>query len=215
MENKEKTTAELTQEFIKNNPDIKNCLKKGLLNYSALARLIGKELKIDKKSSKEAILVAAIRYQQKLKHEISHEQKIRELLSSAEIEIKNKIALFILDKTVSNELLQESLEEIRKKQGKTYFLEGSESVMIIFPEKYSSSLKQKFKSKIISEKNGLAMIDFKTTEKIEQTMGVVSYLTSLFREHGVNIIEFLSCWTDTWFIIQAKDTSKVMEFLKF
>src|SRR3989344_5818413 len=181
MENKEKTTAELTQEFIKNNPDIKNCLKKGLLNYSALARLIGKELKIDKKSSKEAILVAAIRYQQKLKHEISHEQKIRELLSSAEIEIKNKIALFILDKTVSNELLQESLEEIRKKQGKTYFLEGSESVMIIFPEKYSSSLKQKFKSKIISEKNGLAMIDFKTTEKIEQTMGVVSYLTSLFR----------------------------------
>ena len=55
----DKTTAELTTEYIKQHPAIKSCLKKGLLNYSSLSRLISKELNIGKKTSKEAILIAA------------------------------------------------------------------------------------------------------------------------------------------------------------
>ncbi len=43
----------------------------------------------------------------------------------------------------------------------------------------------------------------------------ISYLTSLFYENGVNILEFLSCWTDTLFIIDEKDLNKAINFLKF
>ena len=34
-------------------------------------------------------------------------------------------------------------------------------------------------------------------------------------ENGVNILEFLSCWTDTLFIIDSKDVNKAITFLKF
>ena len=60
-----KSTTELTIEYIQDRPFIKSCLKKGLINYSSLARLISSDLKIEKKSSMEAILVAARRFQAK------------------------------------------------------------------------------------------------------------------------------------------------------
>ena len=88
-----KSTAELTVEYIQEHPHIKNCLKKGLINYSSLARLISKESKIEKKSSKEAILIAARRFQDKLKKELGNELKIKTLLSKSEIGIKNKIQI--------------------------------------------------------------------------------------------------------------------------
>lgn len=95
-----KSTTELTIDYIKEHPHIKNCLKKGLINYSSLARLISKELKIEKTSSKEAILIAARRFQEKLKKELVNEQKIRTLLSKSEIDIKNKINVLILSKHI-------------------------------------------------------------------------------------------------------------------
>src|SRR3989344_751511 len=96
----EKSTTELTKEYIKEHPYIKNCLKKGLINYSSLARLISKDLNIEKKSSKEAILIAAIRFQDKLKKELDNEQKIKALLSKSEVSIKNKIDVLILGKSI-------------------------------------------------------------------------------------------------------------------
>src|SRR3989344_7315757 len=97
----EKTTTDLTIEYIKEHPDIKNCLKKGLINYSSLARLISKELELEKKTSKEAILIAARRFRDKLKQELGQEKKIKELLSKSDVDIKNKITVFILEKGIN------------------------------------------------------------------------------------------------------------------
>ena len=55
----EKSIAVLTREYIKTHPSIADCLGDGLINYSALARKISKELAIKKE---EAILIAARRY---------------------------------------------------------------------------------------------------------------------------------------------------------
>ncbi|MBI2662417.1 hypothetical protein HYX11_03080 [Candidatus Woesearchaeota archaeon] len=54
-----------------------------------------------------------------------------------------------------------------------------------------------------------------SSKEIEQIVGVLSYLTSLFSENGVNIVEFLSCWTDTLFIINSADIPKTLPLLKF
>ena len=61
-----------TEEYIKHHPSIKDCLKKDIVNYSALARLISKELKI---KSIEAISVACRRYQEKIKKDKILEKK--------------------------------------------------------------------------------------------------------------------------------------------
>jgi len=212
---KEKSTSELTNEFINEHPDIKNCLKKGLINYSSLARYIAKDLGIENKTSKEAILIAARRFKQKLEKEHGHEAKIRDLLSQAETEIKNKINVFILEKNLDMESIDDMQKKARTEGGKFYLSEGSGNYTIITQERYAKDMHSKFKLKIIKHEKDLALINLKTPVQIEELRGVVAFITSLFAENGVNIVEFLSCWNDIMFIIDAKDVTRTIEFLKF
>jgi aspartokinase len=206
-----KTTAELTIEYIKSHPNIKSCLKNGLINYSSLARQISKELKIEKKTSIEAILVAARRFQDKLSKEKVYEKKIKYLLRDSEIEIKNKIVVFIINKSIS----KESFQKIQSEAGLFYVLEGSNSYTIITQEKNAVQLEKKLKGFIIKTNKDLALVNIISGKDIENIPGVIAYLTSLFAENGVNILEFLSSWTDTLFVIDKKDVNKVIEFLEF
>ena len=210
-----KTTAELTNDYIKEHPDIKSCLKKSLINYSSLARLIAKRLNIEKKTSKEAIQIAARRFQEKLKKEISYDQQIKNLLSESEIEIKNKIMIFILEKSINFEQLDIIEKMIKKDAGVFYLLEGSGHYTIIMQEKYAKCITSKFLRNIIAKHDSLALINLKSPKEIEYVPGVISYLASLFAENGVNIVEIFSFWTDTLFAIKTEDVNKTMNFLRF
>ncbi|MCK5039358.1 MAG: hypothetical protein KAR87_00110 [Candidatus Aenigmarchaeota archaeon] len=209
-----KTTAELTEEYIGKHPYIKNCLKKGLINYSSLARLIAKELNIEKKTSKEAILVAARRMQKKLCEKVVYEKKIIDLLAKSEMDIKNKINVFILSKDINLDYVDEIQKDIRNSVGTFYCLEGSDNYTIITQEKHSCLIKDKFESNIIVHNKDMVLINIKSPKEIEETTGVVSYLTNLFAENGVNIVEFFSCWTDTLFVISSRDLGRTIDFLK-
>jgi len=211
----EKTTTEVTIEYIKEHPDIKSCLKKGLINYSSLSRMIAKELEIEKKTSKEAILISARRFREKIKKEEVYEHRIRELLSKSEIELRNKIIVFILDKDFNPDFIDGFQKKIRKESGTFFLLEGSGNYTLITQEKYEAIIEPKLKNSIIQKTKNLALVNFKSPKEIEHIYGVVAYITSLFAENGVNILEFLSCWTDTLFIIKAEDANKTLSFLRF
>ncbi len=210
-----KTTTDLTNEYIKEHVDIKSCLKKNLINYSSLARLIAKELRIEKKTSKEAILIAARRFKEKLTSEVNNEKEIKNLLSDSEIDIKNKMVLYILEKTVNFEYFDEIERSIKKDSGIFYLLEGSGYYTIITQEKYAKTLNTKLTPRTIHKHDDIVMITLKSPKEIEYVRGVISYLASLFTENGVNIIEMFSFWTDTLFVVNKEDVNKVMNFLKF
>ena len=211
----EKNTTEMTYGYIDEHPYIKNCLKKGIINYSSLARLIAKELNIEKYSSKEAILIAARRKQKLLEKEHDKEKEISRLLTDSEIDIKNKIVVFIIDKENSIRDLNMMQSQIQKAAGLSYILEGSDNHTIITQERFTEMIKETTGNKLIKTYSNMVMINIRTSKKIETTPGVISYLTSLFAENGVNIYEFLSCWTDTIFIIDSKDLIRSMNFLRF
>ena len=209
------TTAELTVGYIKEHPDIKSCLKKGLINYSSLSRLIAKELGIGKDTSKEAILIAARRFREKLERETSYEKKIALILKNSEIEIKNKMAVFILEKNINLEYIDEIQKIVRKESGTSYVLEGSDNYTLITQEKYAGLIEKKFSSRVIKSSSDLVILNFKSPKEIENTIGVMSYLTSLFTENNINIKELISCWTDTLFVIGSNDLNRVINLLRF
>lgn len=210
----EQSTTELTVEYIKNHPQIRSCLKKGIINYSSLARLISKDLQIEKKTSKEAILIAARRFQEKIRAEYAIEKDIKALLSKSDIEIKNKISTIIINK-IQFEDIDKIQANIRKNGGLFYLLEGSNHYTIITQDKYAGVICKQFHSSICHEKNQAVLVKIISSKEIEEIPGVVAFITSLFSENGVNIIEFLSCWTDTLFVISKKDLNKTIEFLQF
>ncbi len=163
----------------------------------------------------EAILVAARRYQEKLKDDKESEQKIRDLLADSEVEIKNKIEIFILEKSIPFDALGKMQQEVKEGFGIFYLLEGSTNFTIITQEKFASVVTKKYAHKVIAHNKNLALINFISPPSLEYTPGIIHYLTSLFFEHDINIVEMISFWTDTLFAINTKDVSKAMEFLRF
>ena len=205
-----------TAKYISEHPSIKDAMKKGVVNYSKLSRLIAKDLGLEK-TKMEAVLIACRRYSEKLSKESGEiqEDKILGVLSKSELEIKNKIVAIIINKKLYMDNLLDIEKKIRKKADMFYAIEGTNVFTIIVSEKYLEEIKEMFKKNILKITKDQVMITVKSGEDLENVPGVISYLYSLFADNGVNIMETMSCWTDTIIVINEEDLGKVMNFLKF
>jgi len=209
------TTTELTEKYLSEHPSIKDCLKHDVINYSKLSRKIAKDLNIEKQTSIEAILVASRRYAEKIKKEETLEARIIDILRRSELEIRNKIVVVIVDKRIYIGSLIDLEKKIRQKADVFYSIEGTNVFTIITTEKNLDELNKMFKHHIIKITRNLAMIITKSPREFESTPGVMSYLYSIFSEHGINIVETMSCWRETIFVILEDDVPQIIKFFKF
>lgn len=209
------TTTELTEKYLSEHPSILDCLKKRVINYSKLSRKIADDLDIEKQTSVEAILMACRRYELKIKDNKIQEDKILKILKESELEIKNKITVCIVEKSGYYAKIIDLEKKIRKNADTFYASEGSKVFTIITIEKHLENLKELFGKSMIKTSKNLVMITIKSPIELENTPGVNAFVYSKFREHGINIIEQMSCWTDTIVIIDENDLPPVMSFLKF
>jgi len=207
--------TKLTEAYISEHPSIKDCIKKGLINYSSLTRQIAKDLNLELKRNFDAILIACRRYYRKVKSEETNEKGILNILKQSKVEIKNKIIAIVIEKNIFLDNLLALEKEIKKKAEVFHIIEGTSAITIVTSEDFLIEIRKLFKNKIIKENSSLIEITLKSPKEIETTAGVAPYVYSLFGEHGINIVETMSCWTDTLFVIEEKDIAKAMEILRF
>ena len=207
--------TKLTEQYIAEHPSVKDCLKKGLINYSSLTRKLCKDLDLDLKKNFDAILIACRRYQRKVSKEVVLENKIIKILKASKLEVKTKIVVFLVEKDIYYGHMIELQKEIKNKSELLHIIEGSKTITVITSYEFLSVVKKLFKNKIIKISENLAEVTLKSSEDLEETVGVIAYLSNLLAENGINIIETMSTWTDTLFVISEKDIPKVMELLSF
>ena len=207
--------TKLTEDYISEHPYVKDCLKKGLINYSSLTRQICSDLDLSLKKNFDAVLIACRRYFRKIKSEATTEKKIVDILKGSKIEAKNKINSIILEKNIVFSNLLELEKEAKKILETFHIIEGTASVTIITTDDFSKKVKQVFRNKIIKEYPNLVEVILKSPREIVTTAGVISYIYSLLGENDINVVDTLSSWTDTIFLVEEKDLSTVMEFLRF
>jgi len=208
------STTELTNKYLEEHPSIKDCLKHGIINYSKLSRKISNELKIQKKTSIEAILIACRRYEVKLQKDKVLEDNIIKILKKSELEIKNKIIVSIINKKANLEKLLDIEKKVRKNGDLFYVIEGTKVYTVITSEKYIDDIKKWYENEILNISKDLASITIKSPKELENTPGVNAYIFSMFGDHQINIVEQMSCWTDTIIVISENDIPMVMNFLK-
>mgnify|MGYP001584874160 FL=1 len=206
--------TKLTEDYISEHPYVKDCLKKGLINYSSLTRQICSDLDLNLKKNFDAVLIACRRYFRKIKSEATTEKKIVDILKGSKIEVKNKINSIILEKNIVFANLLELEKEAKKFLETFHIIEGTASITIITTDDFSRKVKQVFRNKIIKEYTNLVEVILKSPREIVTTAGVISYIYSLLGENDINVVDTLSSWTDTIFRVEAKELSRVMEFLR-
>lgn len=206
--------SKITEEYINQNPSIRDALQKGLINYSKLSRQIIKNENLKNKDF-DAILVSLTRLENKLKKKKSYQKKIKDLIKLTNLEVKTKVLVCIVEKNTFYKNLIQLQNEIKLKNNYIHLVEGTSAITIITDQIFEEKIKTLFKNKIIKINKDLVQLILKSPSSLEEVPGVVGYLYSLFSDKEINIIETISCWTDTILIIHKNDLNKALNILDF
>jgi len=204
--------TKLTQDYISKHPSIRDCVKKGLINYSALSREICRFYGID---NFNAALAASRRYCAKAKTEAIHEEKIIALLRGVKLHVRNKIIVAIVEKLRNMDKFYMFKNIVKKQKGEINLIEGEDVITIITNPKFKREIKKRFKHNLLKLNENLVQLTLVFDTSIETTSGVVAYVYSLLAQQGINIVEEMSCWTDILIVIDENDMPAAVKILSF
>jgi len=186
------TTAQNVRAYLRNKPYLLEALEKGIVNLSELSRQIQEELKTGNATATKAALR---RFTVELqKHKQKREEKVLQILKRSAMAVYDRKAVIITAK------------EIAAKNGMKVDLPGKFVYLLDrsdLPERITTLIKH----------DNCTMIVVNSPEELESTVGVVAFLTTLLAEQSVNIVEFISCWTETIIVVDKKDSLKTYEAL--
>jgi aspartokinase len=186
------TIAQDVRSYLRNKPYLLEALEKGIVNLSELSRQIQLELK---HSNTSAVKAALRRFSAELqRHKQKREEKVLQVLRRSGIAVYDKKSVIITTKEIDskNGLKVDLLDK------HLYLLDRSD-----LPERINALVKHE----------DCTMIVVHSPEELEATPGVVAFLATLLAEQNVNIIEFISCWTETIIVVEKKDSLKAYEVL--
>lgn len=190
--------SELVWLYIKRRPFLKEIIREKVVNYSALARKISMEA-FGTKKYEDAVKMALIRLSTKIiKKEDDLEGKILNVLKKSSVSILSKVAVVISSRAL------EGIDYLSAVEGKgffTYIVEDTEIEKV-----------RKTKN-ILGVESNMNLINIHSPPALEETPGVISHILNALASEGINVVEFISCYTDTLLVIKESDTSRTYELL--
>jgi sulfur transfer complex TusBCD TusB component (DsrH family) len=203
--------AREVRDYIAGHPSVSDGLKMGIVNYSALARKISKELGIRRK---EAVLAACRRYPVEKLRGYS-EDGVRRTLQRSRIQTRTKVAtITVIEGMDVLQRLGDVVEELLDENRVCRLIQVSQGTVIILDDDSVSRVTKKLRSEhIIGVTRGLVEIDVTSPETIERTPGLLAFLSGALASRGINIVEEMSAYTDTIFLLERKDMTRAMEVL--
>lgn len=188
------SVAENVWLYVKGKPYLQEALEKGVVNYSALARVIDREMG---GKDFEAVKAALRRLKERLgKERRNVEQKVLKVIKASRLEMRDKIAVII-----SNRKLNIPVIAVAKSASGYTYIVGDDAVE-----------KAECKDLLKIQKN-LSMITIMSPESLEDTPGVLAYLLSSLAAENINVVEFVSCYRDTLLVFKDADITKAFEIL--
>lgn len=198
-QSQKESIAERTRAYIDAHPSVKDCISKDLINYSSLARLIMKDLGI---KNEEAVMIACRRYAVKLAKR-DHERDILRILANSRLEVKTKICIVTAknDWTVLQRL-ESVFQKLINEKAIMQIIQGAQAITVIADEKLKNEVINAVgRENILKVRSDLVEITVKSPERIVETSGVFAFLASNLAENNVNVVETVSCYTDSIFIV--------------
>lgn len=210
-EQKSPSNAELTREYIDSHPSIRDCISKDLINYSSLARQIMREAGL---KNEEAILAACRRYALKLSKS-DFEGRIISLLEESNLEIKNRICIVIAKNewTVLQNLAG-VVRSILEEKSALQIIQSSNAITVMSEDKHLPEIQKAIgEQNIIRVREDLAEITVKSPSRIEDIPGAFAYICSMLAENDINLVEAVSCYTDTIFVVEKDVVMRAFDIL--
>lgn len=189
-------TASLVWLYVKRRPYLKEVIREGVVNYSALSRKISIEAFGDIKKE-NAVKMALIRLTGRMEAlESDIERKILALLKKSSMVIKSKVAVVISTRQLDG---LRPLSFAKSGRHITYIVEQREL--------------ENLEGRAGKTEENLNLITIESPEELEEVPGVISYILGALASEGINVVEFISCYTDTLLVVRQADTERAYSIL--
>jgi hypothetical protein len=193
-DNGTKSVARLVREAIQMRPSLLDALKMGIVNYSALARMLQEEIG---EGSTEAVKAAVIRIAEDLSKERRlQEEEVRGIVKESKVRLQDKIAVLISPIKLDIPYLV------------TAYLTDSYVYIV------DQTTLGKDMPKQVQVMSNLVALVLLSPYRVETTPGFVAFITQLMGGHDINIIEFISCFTNTIIVLDTRDALKAFSLLQ-
>jgi hypothetical protein len=207
----QESVARQVREYLEGHPAIGDAVRMGIANYSAVARRIATEIG----SSHVAAIVAACRRYPRGRGLSQREAQVRRVLRKSRIETRTKVAAITLGQGVDVlQRLGDVVEELLDENSLCRLIQVSRGTVVIVDEDSVLRVTKELRgSQVIGVRKGLVELAVTSPESIEQTPGLLALLTGALAAQGINIVEALSCYTDTIYLLEQQDLNYAMAVL--
>ncbi|MFW6109695.1 MAG: DUF7523 family protein [archaeon] len=180
-----KSIAQMVREEIQMRPSILDALNMNIVNYSALARLLQDEIG---DGSIEAVKAAIIRIAEEISSDRSlRERAVQSILKESKVKLQDKIGVVISPRRLDiTNIVSANLTD--------------QYIYIVD----QTTMKKPLPKEVKVNKNLVALI-LLSPLRVETTPGFVSFITQQLASRNLNIVEFISCSTNTIIILDSQD----------
>jgi hypothetical protein len=189
-----KSVAQLVRDTIQTRPSLLDALNMKIVNFSALARILQAELG---EGSLEAVKAAIIRVADEISTDRSlREEAVRGILKTSRVRLQDKIGVVI--------------SPIRLDIPHIVTAHLTDQYVYIVDQ---TIIKDPLPEQVQFQKNLVALI-LLSPEVVEETPGFVAFVTQLLASRNINIVEFISCSTNTIIILDGTQALQAFSLLQ-
>ncbi|MGA8303083.1 MAG: hypothetical protein WA691_03110 [Thermoplasmata archaeon] len=205
------SVARQVREYLDGHPAVADSIRLGIGNYSAIARRIAEELG----RSETAAIVAACRRYPRGREVSFRESGVRRVLRKSRIETRTKVAAITLSQGVDVlQRLGDVVEELLDENSLCRLIQVSRGTVVIVDEDSVLRVTKQLRGpQVVGVRKGLVEVAVTSPESIEETPGLLTLLTGVLSAQSINIVEALSCYTDTIFLLEQRDLNSAMAVL--
>ncbi len=208
--------AEKVREYIFTHPFIRECLKEGIVNYSALARQVLRELrKFNISASEGSVKMALIRIRDEIlrtSEEIA--ARVRNVIASSVISLQTDLAVVEVRRYVAIPNLGK-IAEIVGKSRFFHVIYGEVSFSLIVPHEVVNELIEAVKRenviRVVSDQTAIIIV---SPEDVIETPGVLAYISSALASHGINVTHATSCFRKAVIVCDREEATKAYAILE-
>ncbi len=189
-----KSVAQLVRDTIQTRPSLLDALNMKIVNYSALARILQEELG---EGSLEAVKAAIIRVAEEISTDRGlREEAVRSILKASKVRLQDKIGVVISP-------IKLDIPHIVTAHLTDQYVYVVDQTIINDP----------LPEQVNFQKNLVALILLSPPE-VETTPGFVAFVTQLLASRNINIVEFISCSTNTIIILDGSQALHAFSLLQ-
>jgi hypothetical protein len=193
------------RDYLAARPAIVECLRLGIVNYSALAREIGPS------SARDALVQALRRYKGRLKRERGTEERLARVLQKVEVVIRTNVTLYQLARVLSD---AERLKLLEYRQTRFLHLFECESrSIVVCVSEAAHELPASVRSDG-STVSSLAQVSLRHSVDVAKTPGVLARLLGILAQHEILVVETVTCVGEQFLFVESRDVQKIIGLIE-